>query len=52
VLAVFTQITAELEISAEPPGDEYFLQEGRQIFEHVKKNTKGFTAASCRAAIL
>lgn len=37
MLAVFAEITAELETSAGSPGDEYFVQEGRLLFGHVQK---------------
>jgi AcrR family transcriptional regulator len=37
MLALFDQITSELETSSIRPGGEYFRQEGRLIFEHVQK---------------
>jgi AcrR family transcriptional regulator len=37
MLAVFAEVTAELEASAGELGGEYFEQEGRLIFEHVQK---------------
>jgi AcrR family transcriptional regulator len=37
MLAVFAEVTAELEASAGEPGGEYFEQEGRLLFEHVQK---------------
>ncbi len=37
MLAVFAEITAELETSADEPGVEYFEQEGRLLFGHVQK---------------
>jgi AcrR family transcriptional regulator len=37
MLAVFAEVTAELETSASAPGGEYFEQEGRLIFGHVQK---------------
>jgi AcrR family transcriptional regulator len=37
MLAVFSDVTAELETSAREPGGEYFEQEGRLIFGHVQK---------------
>jgi AcrR family transcriptional regulator len=37
MLAVFAEVTAELETSASKPDGEYFEQEGRLIFEHVQK---------------
>ena len=37
MLAVFDEVTAELETLAAEPGDEYFKQEGQQIFNHVQK---------------
>jgi AcrR family transcriptional regulator len=37
MLAVFDEVTAELEASAGRPGGEYFEQEGRLLFEHVQK---------------
>ena len=37
MLAVFDNITAELETSAVETGGEYFVQEGKLIFGHVQK---------------
>jgi AcrR family transcriptional regulator len=37
MLVVFNQITAELEATAAEPGKDYFIHEGRLIFEHVQK---------------
>lgn len=39
MLAVFDKITDELETSVVETGGEYFVQEGRLIFEHVHKYT-------------
>jgi len=37
MLAIFDEITAELETSAGEPGEDYFKQEGKLLFEHVQK---------------
>lgn len=39
MLTVFDKITAELESSVVETGGEFFVQEGRLIFEHVHKYT-------------
>ncbi len=37
MLVVFNEVTAELEAGASAPGGDYFLEEGSQIFGHVRK---------------
>jgi AcrR family transcriptional regulator len=49
MLAVFSDVTQELETLAGDPNQEYFLNEGRLLFEHVSRNA-GFYRSILRSS--